>query len=107
MEATRFAENSTRLEPKSSRSHYLLGKLYAKVGRNNEAVHELETAVRLDPEREPPYYVLARTYVQLNDPDKAREWTQKLQELTGKKRQEETKKGQAERRVIERMESPD
>lgn len=107
VEATRFAENSVRLEPKSSRSHYLLGKLYAKAGRNNEAVHELETAVRLDPEREPPYYLLARTYVQLNNPDKAREWTQKLQELTAKQRQEETEKGKAERRVIDRMESPD
>jgi tetratricopeptide (TPR) repeat protein len=106
-EATRFAENSVRLEPKSSRSHYLLGKLYTKVGRNNEAVHELETAVRLDPERKPPYYLLARTYMQMNDPDKAREWTQKLQELTLEERQKESEKGQAERRVIERMESPD
>jgi len=51
--------------------------------------------------------LLARTYMQMNDPDKAREWTQKLQELTLEERQKESEKGQAERRVIERMESPD
>ena len=88
-EAMRFAEESTRLDPQTSRNHYLLGKIYAKLGRNHEAVSQLETAVRLDPESESPYYLLARTYMRMNEPEKAQEWTQKLQELTTKKRQTE------------------
>jgi tetratricopeptide (TPR) repeat protein len=105
-EAIPVAERSISLEPRSGRSHYLLGKIYAKLGRDNEAVQELETAVRLDPDSESSYYLLARTYMRLNDPDKAQQWTQKLRELTIKERQKESKKGQAERRVLEGMEGP-
>jgi tetratricopeptide (TPR) repeat protein len=98
-EAIRFAEESVRLEPKSSRNHYLLGKIDAKLGRYSEAVSQLETAVGLDPESESPYYLLARTYVRMNEPGKSREWTQKLQELT-------TKKRQTERRELEKTSAP-
>ena len=105
-EAIHFAEESVRLEPQSGRNHYFLGKIYAKLGRNNEAVHELETAVRFDPESESSYYLLVRTYMGMNDPDKAHEWTQKLHELTIKKRQKESKKGEAERRALKSMDAP-
>ena len=88
-EAFRFAEESVRLDPHSSRNHYLLGKIYAKLGRDHEAISQLETAVGLDPESESPYYLLARTYMRMNDPGKAQQWNQKLQELTTKKRQTE------------------
>jgi len=98
-EAIRCAGESVRLEPKSGRNHYLLGKIYAKLGRYSEAVSQLETAVGLDPESESPYYLLARIYMRMNEPGKAQEWTQKLQELT-------TKKRQAERTEFEKIAAP-
>jgi tetratricopeptide (TPR) repeat protein len=99
-EAIPFAQKSIDLDPNSSRSHYLLGKLDAKLDRNDEAIRELEAVVRLDPNSESAYYLLARTYMRMNNPDKARQWGQKLQELTSAKRQ-------AERGAIGRSEVPD
>lgn len=95
-EALSFAEEAVRIMPHSSRNHYLLGKIYAKLGRNNEAVSQLETAVGLDPENASPYYQLVQVYVRMNNPDRAQQWSQKLQELTLKKRQ--TERGNFERR---------
>jgi tetratricopeptide (TPR) repeat protein len=99
-EAIPFAQKSIHLEPDSSRSHYLLGKIYANLDQNNEAVCELESVVRLDPKSESAYYLLARTYMRMNNPEKARQWSEKLQELTSKKRQ-------AERAVVEDSKIPD
>jgi tetratricopeptide (TPR) repeat protein len=63
----------------------LLGKLYAKLNRQAEAVREFETCIKLEPNLDYPYYQLARNYMKMGNPSKAQEWNAKLIELKAAK----------------------
>jgi tetratricopeptide (TPR) repeat protein len=64
--------------------HYLVGKLLAKTGKNEDAVRELKTAVQLSPDLDGPYYLLARTSMRMGDTAQATEWNARLAELKQK-----------------------
>jgi superkiller protein 3 len=76
-----YAEKAARLDPSVSINHYLLGKLYDKLGRKPDAIRESEAAIKLDPKLDYPYYLLARMYMRSGDMAKAQECNLKLQEL--------------------------
>jgi tetratricopeptide (TPR) repeat protein len=79
-----YASRAVASAAAGGEDHYLVGKLLAKTGKNEEAVRELKTAVQLSPDLDGPYYLLARTTMRMGDTAQATEWNARLAELKQK-----------------------
>lgn len=49
IQAARFYKNAEDLDPSNSRTHYLLGSVYAELGQTSDAERELHVALQMDP----------------------------------------------------------
>ncbi len=76
-----FAEQSVKLRPNEVFNHYILGKLYAQVGRRPDAIRELEKCVSLDARNSLPYSLLAGLYKRSGEDAKAAGCWRTLREL--------------------------
>jgi tetratricopeptide (TPR) repeat protein len=79
-----YAARAVSLPGANGEDHYLVGKLLAKAGRNEDAVHELSEAIELSPDLDAAYYLLGRTYMQMGETAKATEWIAKLKDVKQK-----------------------
>jgi protein O-GlcNAc transferase len=79
--ATLYAARAVSLPAAKAEDHDLYGKLLAKAGRKEDAIHELKEAIALNPNLEEAYYQLGRTYLQAGDGAQAGEWMDKLKQL--------------------------
>jgi tetratricopeptide (TPR) repeat protein len=79
-----YADRAVASTAAGGEDHYLVGKLLAKAGKNEDAVRELKTAVQLSPDLDGPYYLLARTTMRMGDTAQATEWNAKLADLKQK-----------------------
>ena len=64
-------EQSLRIDPQSSRTHFLLANAFAAVGKLDEAEQELRTAINLHPSYWDAQVVLAQIAARRNKPDEA------------------------------------
>ncbi len=76
-----YATRAAALPGANGEDHFLLGKLYAKAGRKEDAIRELKIAIALNPDLDESYYLLARTYAQTGDTAQATELIAKLKDL--------------------------
>lgn len=83
-EAMFYAVRAVTLSGADAEDHYLVGKLFAKAGRREDAIRELNEAFALNPDLDGVYYLLGRTYMQMGDTAKATEWFARLKELKQK-----------------------
>jgi tetratricopeptide (TPR) repeat protein len=79
-----YATRAVALPGANGEDHYLIGKLFAKAGRKEDAIRELNEAIALNPDMEGAYYLLGRTYMQQGDAEKATEWMGRMKELKQK-----------------------
>jgi tetratricopeptide (TPR) repeat protein len=79
-----YAARAVSLPGANGEDHYLVGKLLAKAGRNEDAVRELNEAIELSPDLDAAYYLLGRTYMQMGETAKATGWIRKLKDLKEK-----------------------
>jgi tetratricopeptide (TPR) repeat protein len=70
-EPLRWARMAVEGDPSFALAHMLLGKLYRRQGKLEEARKSLEEAVRLQPNLADAHYLLGRTYAELGDPARA------------------------------------
>jgi tetratricopeptide (TPR) repeat protein len=61
-EALPLLKTAVQLNPKFSRTHYLLSKAYLTLGQSAEAQQEVETSIRLDSNNSSAHYLLGRIY---------------------------------------------
>ncbi len=71
-EAQSALEQAVAKQPAYSSSHVALGRVYLALGRNSDAVGQLETARRLDPRNKAVYPPLAAAYQRSSMPEKAK-----------------------------------
>lgn len=71
-EAQSVLEQAVAQRPAYSSSHVALGRVYLAMGRNSDAVAQLETARRLDPRNKAVYPPLAAAYQRSSMPEKAK-----------------------------------
>src|SRR6266404_1746306 len=65
------AERSVQLRDSSAAAHYVLGRVYLELGRNDLAVQQLSHAADLSPGSPEVHFQLARVYARQNLPEKA------------------------------------
>lgn len=70
-DAIRPAERSVQLADSSAAAHYVLGRVYLELGRNDLAVQQLSHAADLSPGSPEIHFQLARVYARQNLPEKA------------------------------------
>ncbi len=70
-ETLRWAEMAVAGDSNFAQAHLLLGKLYKRLGRNDEARKSLEQAIRLQPNLADAHYLLGRIYAQQGDSARA------------------------------------
>lgn len=70
-DAIRPAERSVQLRDSSAAAHYVLGRVYLELGRNDLAVQQLSRAADLSPGSPEIHFQLARVYARQNLPGKA------------------------------------
>ena len=70
-DAVRPAERSVQLADSSAAAHYVLGRVYLELGRNDLAVQQLSRAADLSPGSPEIHFQLARVYARQNLPEKA------------------------------------
>jgi tetratricopeptide (TPR) repeat protein len=70
-DAIRPAERSVQLRDSSAAAHYVLGRVYLELGRNDLAVQQLSRAADLSPGSPEIHFQLARVYARQNLPEKA------------------------------------
>jgi len=70
-DAIRPAERSVQLADSSAAAHYVLGRVYLELGRNDLAVLQLSRAADLSPGSPEIHFQLARAYARQNLPAKA------------------------------------
>ena len=80
-EAQSVLEQAVAQRPAYSSSHVGLGRIYLALGRNSDAVAQLETARRLDPRNKAVYPPLAAAYQRLSMPGQAKAALSVLAEL--------------------------
>ncbi|MBI1940271.1 MAG: tetratricopeptide repeat protein [Acidobacteria bacterium] len=61
-EALPHAQEAVRVNPRSARNHFLLGKVLARGGEMEDSLEHLLKAVELDPSYAEPHYLLGRLY---------------------------------------------
>lgn len=71
-EAQNALEQAVAQRPSYSSSHIALGRIYLALGRNSDAVTQLEAARRLDPHNKALYPPLASAYQRLSMPGEAK-----------------------------------
>jgi tetratricopeptide (TPR) repeat protein len=71
--ALTLAQQAVRLASREAEPHYLLGRSYLELGKDKEAVEELETAGKIAPASAQIHFNLAKAYAKGNQPDKAAE----------------------------------
>lgn len=81
IEAQGALEQAVGQRPAYSSSHVALGRVYLALGRNSDAVSQLETARRLDPRNKAVYPPLAAAYQRSSMPVQARAALSALAEL--------------------------
>jgi len=84
--ATVYAARAVSLPAAEAADHDLYGKLLAKAGQRENAIHELKEAISLNPNLEEAYYLLGRTYLQAGDTAQAGEWMDKLKQVKQSRR---------------------
>lgn len=72
-----------RLNPKSSRAHFLLARAYEDQGDARMALKELEETLQLDPHFAEAHYALAILYRQRGKPDLAQKEMERFNKLKG------------------------
>jgi predicted Zn-dependent protease len=80
-EAKDGLEQAVAKRPGYSSSHVVLGRIYLALGRNQDAIAQLEMARRLDPRNKAVYPPLASAYQRSSIGDKAKEALAALAEL--------------------------
>lgn len=70
-DAVRPAERSVQLADSSPAAHYVLGRVYLELGRNDLALQQLSRAADLSPGSPEIHFQLARAYARHNLPEKA------------------------------------
>ncbi|MGA7237391.1 MAG: tetratricopeptide repeat protein [Bryobacteraceae bacterium] len=80
-EAQGTLEQAVAQRPAYSSSHVALGRVYLALGRNSDAVAQLETARRLDPRNKAVYPPLAAAYRRSSMPEQAKAALSVLAEL--------------------------
>jgi tetratricopeptide (TPR) repeat protein len=70
-DAARPAERSVQLADSSPAAHYVLGRVYLELGRNDLALQQLSRAADLSPGSPEIHFQLARAYARHNLPEKA------------------------------------
>ena len=71
-QALAYARRAIALEPGLDSNHFVIAKLYERLGRLPDAITELQAATRLNPSSAAPHYVLSRVYTSLGDRKSAR-----------------------------------
>jgi tetratricopeptide (TPR) repeat protein len=89
-EAMRALRRSIDLNPRVSRTHFLLGKL---LGQSDEAVKELESALRLEPDDVPSLYLLAQVYRKRGDAARASALFARVTEAKAQAAEKQASKG--------------
>jgi predicted Zn-dependent protease len=92
-EAQRVLEQAVAQRPAYSSSHVALGRIYLALGRNSDAVAQLEAARRLDPRNKAVYPPLAAAYQRSSMPEEAKA---ALSELAALNREEAARIGAAD-----------
>jgi len=72
-EAQAALEKAVAARPSYSSSHITLGRVYLMLGRNADALAQLEAARRLDPRNKAVYPPLAAAYQRCSQPEKGKE----------------------------------
>ena len=72
-EAQHALEQAVTKRPGYSSSHIALGRIYLALGKNREAIAQLETGRRLEPRNKAVYPPLAAAYQRSSMPDRAKE----------------------------------
>lgn len=80
-EAQGSLEQAVAQQPAYSSSHVALGRVYLALGRNSDALAQLETARRLDPRNKAVYPPLAAAYQRSSMPERAKEALSALADL--------------------------
>jgi tetratricopeptide (TPR) repeat protein len=79
--ALSFAKKAAELEPDSDASHFLLARVYQRLGRLPDAIAELELTIRLDPTNLPPRLVLSQIYNKAGQKEAAKEEMRMIGEI--------------------------
>jgi tetratricopeptide (TPR) repeat protein len=79
--ALSFAKKAVEFEPDSDASHFLLAKVYQRLGKPSDAVTELETAIRLNPTDLAPRLVLSQIYTRIGKKQAAEAERRMIEEI--------------------------
>ncbi len=96
----KLAEEAVQANPRLPLGHYILGRLLFEVGKNAEAIAELEAAQKMAPSEPRIYYTLARAYSKANrrdDAERARETFARLNKMA----EDAKKRGETRGEAIE------
>ena len=81
--ALKLLKESISLDSSIYQSHYEIATLYFMQENYEKSISHLQQAIALDEENEAPYRLMAAVYEKMNQPKKAKEYTQLAQEYGG------------------------
>ena len=70
-QALGWARKAVELQPELDANHLVLAKIYGRLGKETEAIEELQEIVRLNPRHTAAHYRLFRLYKRLGQPEQA------------------------------------
>jgi predicted Zn-dependent protease len=90
-ESLPLARKATELNPKSAETHYVLGRLLDKLGKEAEAMKALQQSADLDPSYPEPRYLLSRIHLKQGRTEEARQEMEIFEAISRRRLIEEAK----------------